>query len=396
MKRFCIRAIYAIYAISAIAVIFLLSCQLQVAPVRDIEDTNTQGGSPVTRSIYAAGTVYLGNDTYKPVLWVNGTPQLLPLPEEKTGGETFAIHVSSNKIYVAGQVTDTESVKYPCMWVIPIGSSPESPILLPVLSNHVGGEPSLTGIFSENGKVYALGVSVDISDPQKPQRKLCYWVNNTLTILDPPESSTFASVGLGGLWVQDGTIYIAGTVDSGENYLPYLWINGNPHSLTLPGGIDEGRVHGTFYSGGLLYVAGFYRDVSTIIPCYWKYDTNTDTSTLIPLTEYDTDTYNIAIAPFIDGTNVYMGGGLGIPNQDGWTPTYWKNGTPVPVPLPSGQTGGLVTGLTVRDGTVYLAGFYGDPEGIGSEAFIWKGATKVTGSSPESSQGTLIYAIAVE
>jgi len=61
-----------------------------------------------------------------------------------------------------------------------------------------------------------------------------------------------------------------------------------------------------------------------------------------------------------------------------------------------GSDGGVVTGITVKDGTVYAAGYYGDPEGIGSEGFIWKGSAKQAVSPPTGSQGTQIYALAVE
>jgi hypothetical protein len=180
MKRFSIGTIFDISAISAIAFIFLLSCQLQVAPVRETEENpGPGGGNPVTRSIYAAGSVYMGNELYKPVLWVNGTPQLLPLPEGKTEGQAFDLKVSASKIYVAGQVKDAENTKYPCIWVVPIGSPSEAPILLPVPENHIGGDPSLTALFVENGNIHAAGELVDMFDPQNPQRKLAYWKNYT-------------------------------------------------------------------------------------------------------------------------------------------------------------------------------------------------------------------------
>ncbi|MCX7787358.1 MAG: hypothetical protein N2442_06655, partial [Spirochaetes bacterium] len=155
-------------------------------------------------------------------------------------------------------------------------------------------------------------------------------------------------------------------------------------------------VYGITFANGFLYLAGHYIDGSSGIPCYWTYDTSSGSSSSIPLSGYTSNTSNFAFAPFIDGPIVYMGGGLGIPNEDGWTPTYWKNGTPIPVPFPQALKGGLVVSLTIKEGIVYVAGFYGDPEGIGSEAFIWKGATKLTVHSPAGSGGTQIYAIAVE
>jgi len=406
MKRFSIEGIYAILAISAIAFIFLLSCQLQVAPVRETEENpGPGGGNPVTRSIYAAGSVYMGNELYKPVLWVNGTPQLLPLPEGKTEGQAFDLKVSASKIYVAGQVKDAENTKYPCIWVVPIGSPSEAPILLPVPENHIGGDPSLTALFVENGNIHAAGELVDMFDPQNPQRKLAYWKNSTgptfLPIPDPlpPNPSSPGYVGYGGMWVQEGTVYIAGVVNVDHDpdiYLPYLWKNSTPIPLSMPTGIDRGRLYGAYFSGGFLYLAGYYVDGTTAVPCYWKFDTGSLTSTIHALSGYTPNNVNFGFAPFAEGSTVYIGGGIGIPNQDGWTPTYWKNGTPVPVPLPSGQTGGLVTGITVKDGTVYVAGYYGDPEGIGSEGFIWKGSAKQAVSPPTGSQGTQIYALAVE
>ena len=164
----------------------------------------------------------------------------------------------------------------------------------------------------------------------------------------------------------------------------------------MPTGIDRGRLYGAYYSEGFFYLAGYYVDGTTAVPCYWKFDTGSLTSTIHALSGYTPNNVNFGFAPFAEGSTVYIGGGIGIPNQDGWTPTYWKNGTPVPVPLPSGQTGGLVTGITVKDGTVYAAGYYGDPEGIGSEGFIWKGAVKQPVSPPTGSQGTQIYTLSVE
>jgi len=339
----------------------------------------------------------MDNEVFKPVLWINGTPLLLPLPAGKTEGRSFAVQVSSGTIYVAGDVIDSEGKKDPCVWVIPIGTQPSAPTLLPVPPNHTGGDPTLTAIFIENGTVYAAGILVDMSDPENPQRKLTYWKNNTSpTFVPPPESFTIGTVGFGGLWVQNETVYIAGVANSETDSVPYLWKNGTPHALSLPNGINGGRVYGASFSQGFLYLAGYYADASTGIPCYWKYNTENETSTVITLNGYASNSVNFAIVPFVDNSNVYIGGGIGIPNEDGWTPTYWKNGAPIPVPFPSELMGGLVASLTVKDGIVYVAGFYGDPEGIGSEAFIWKGATKLAVSSPSGSMGTQIYAIAVE
>ena len=300
---------------------------------------------------------------------------------------------------------DAENTKYPCIWVVPSGSPSEAPILLPVPENHIGGDPSLTALFVENGNIHAAGMLVDELDPQNPQRKLAYWKNSTgptfLTIPDPlpPNPSSPGYVGYGGMWVHEGTVYIAGVVNiqhESEIYVPYLWKNNISIPLSLPTGIDKGRLYGAYYSEGFLYLAGYYVDGTTAVPCYWKFDTGSLTSTIHALSGYTPNNVNFGFAPFAEGSTVYIGGGIGIPNQDGWTPTYWKNGTPVPVPLPSGQTGGLVTGITVKDGTVYVAGYYGDPEGIGSEGFIWKGSAKQAVSPPTGSQGTQIYALAVE
>ncbi|GAB4365197.1 MAG: hypothetical protein Kow009_01910 [Spirochaetales bacterium] len=247
--------------------------------------------------------------------------------------------------------------------------------------------------------MYAAGTLVDISDPLQPNNRACSWILNdssSPTILDLPDPAGITSAGLGGLWVENGDVFIGGVSDSGIDRKPYLWKNGTPTLLSLPDGVSEGRVYGMYYSAGTLYLSGFYTDTSAIIPCYWTFDPTEGTSTIHDLSGYKQNTYNLAIAPFAYETTVYIGGGLGIPDADGWTPTYWKNGSPVPVPLPSGYTGGLVMDLTVRDGIVYLTGFYGDPEGVGSQAFIWNGATKLTVNSPDGVQGTQIFAITVE
>ena len=245
---------------------------------------------------------------------------------------------------------------------------------------------------------------MDESDPENPQRKLAYWKNSAApTFLPIPDFSPYPAdigyVGYGGMWVQEGTVYIAGVINIDQDpdiYLPYVWKNGTPTPLSLPNGIDRGRLYGAYYSDGFLYLAGYYVDGTTAVPCYWKFDTASEASTIHALSEYTSNNVNFGFTVFAEGSTVYVGGGIGVPNQDGWTPTYWKNGTPVPVPLPSGQTTGLVTGLTVKEGTVYLAGFYGDPEGVGSEGFIWKGAVKQPVSPPTGSQGTQIYALTVE
>lgn len=392
-----IVSIVGIFAIFAIASIPLTSCQLQVAPVREIEETSTPGGTQA-RTIYAAGSAYMGNDVFKPVLWINGTPTILPLPSGKTAGQAYALQVSSGTVYIAGDVKDSENLKYPCIWKVLIGGEPLEPVLLPVPSNHTGGDPSLAALFVENGNVYAAGALVDITDTENPIRKACYWKNSdSPTFLDIPEFTSMGSVGYGGLWVLNGTVYITGVVNSELYSMPYLWKNGTANALSLPNGINEGRVYGSFFSTGFLYLAGYYVDpTSTTVPCYWKYDTESGTSTAIVLSGYTPNTANFAIVPFVDSATVYVGGGLGIPNSDMWTPAYWKNGTPIPVPYPSELRGGLVVGMTVKDGIVYLGGFYGDPEGVGSEAFIWKGGTKLAVSSPAASAGTLIFALTVE
>ncbi|MCX7788452.1 MAG: hypothetical protein N2442_12245, partial [Spirochaetes bacterium] len=369
----------------------MISCQLQVSPVRAVDEPSSPEGS-FSRSIYATGSAYFENELYKPILWVNGNPTLLPIPAGKTEGRTYALQIASGTIYIAGDVMDSEGIKYPCIWTFPIGSEPTEPFLLPLPTNHVGGDPALTTLFIENGDVYAAGVLVDLSDLENPQRKLCYWKNNASpTFPNLPESFSMGSVGFGGLSILNGVVYIAGVANSETYSVPYLWKNETPHPLALPNGINEGRVYGITFANGFLYLAGHYIDGSSGIPCYWRYNTSSENSSSIPLSGYTSNTSNFAIVPFTDGSNVYMGGGLGIPNEDGWTPPYWKNGTPIPVPFPQALKGGLVVSLTIKDGIVYVAGFYGDPEGIGSEAFIWKGATKLTVHSPAGSGGTQIY-----
>ncbi len=386
----------SISAISAIASIFFISCQLQVAPVRAVED-NTSAGGTASRTIYASGSAYMENDLYRPVVWINGAPQLLPLPADKTGGETFALQISAGKIYIAGHTKDAENRKHPYLWKASSASGSFEPTLLPVPLNHTGGDPAVTALFIENETVYIAGTLVDNSDPENPQRKFCYWINGeSPAFLTQPESFSMGGIGLGGLWVQNETVYIAGTVNSEAYVAPYLWKNGSPIPLSLPPGVTNGRVYGVHASGGFLYLAGYYVDSSTAIPCYWKFSLSNETSSPIFLSGYTPGTPNFAIVPFVDGSTIYMGGGIGIPNQDGWIPTYWKNGIPTPVPFPANQNVGLVTGLTTKDGIVYITGFYGDPEGNGSEAFIWRGATKIPVTSPVGSQGTLIYAFAVE
>jgi len=62
-------------------------------------------------------------------------------------------------------------------------------------------------------------------------------------------------VGYGGMWVQEGTVYIAGVVNvdlDPDIYLPYLWKNSTPIPLFMPTGIDRGRLYGAYYTGWFL------------------------------------------------------------------------------------------------------------------------------------------------
>jgi len=152
-----------------------------------------------------------------------------------------------------------------------------------------------------------------------------------------------------GLQAQTTHIYAMGSTSSGPGY----WLDGTWVSLPLPPGATYGTVQSIAVSGSDVYASGYGdsnpSEYGWRIPGYWlngnwvalNWKWSTASSGGVP---------SIVVA----GGDVYAAANNAdaFQNEAG----YWMNGTLITLPMPSGNNGAQVSGLTVSGSDLYAWG----------------------------------------
>ncbi len=189
------------------------------------------------------------------------------------------------------------------------------------------------------------------------------WKNGS-NIIESASTESVSSV-----YVSGSDVYYAGS----DNGVPRYWKNGNP--VTLETEADQAVPLSIFVSGSDVYVAGyeillteFDNQHNTAV--YWK----NGTRLLLSLPE---ESESVASSVFVSGNDVYVAGYYG--SYTTRIPLYWKNGTPVVLPVQSGRDYSRATSVFVSGNDIYVVGSEAqfdapNPAGI---ALYWKNGVRV-------------------
>ncbi|MDR2133897.1 MAG: hypothetical protein LBP27_02225 [Treponema sp.] len=309
------------------------------------------------RIAVSGGKVYMAgfhgpSGNHRPCYWIGTEKHDLFTSAEADSINSTAedIAVSGGKVYVAGQYMDGGHWQ-PCYWLVEGGAAVRKPLGLPG-----GGISGTAWAAAVSGSaVYIAGQYRDSGNEQKP----CYWTvqggTNTTHALGLPGGGISGTARAAA--VSGGVVYIAGAYrDSGANSKPCYWTvqggTNTAHALSLPSGATDGVILALAVSGSSVHAAGDSIKDGKENPCYWTIDgeENTVSGLTVPEGFPRGGAYGIAVS---SGGNVYISGfGLDEPEEDKYiyAPCYWKDGTLVELDLGSSSSGGAgAAGIAVED-----------------------------------------------
>jgi len=238
------------------------------------------------------------------------------------------------------------------------------------------------------------------------------WTDGKMTQL--PDTSGLGTTG--GVFANGSDVYVAGTVGTAQGPTAVVWKNGVASLMPDTGRLNE-YVNGIAVSGSDVYVSGgnysqyLSPSSASYLACYWKNGKiHSLDSGLIG--RYPASTlilgYPTTTGLFVSGSDVYISGikDSAFPSS---TPQaysykeramYWKNGTPVLLPVTDQGTQALA--IVEANDNVYLAGIVNY---IGSSgATMWNNGVlqPIPFSGPKSSangiavSGTDVYVAGME
>lgn len=257
-------------------------------------------------------------------------------------------------------------------------------VLVDTMSTHRPGsltpqETNLTGIAVAGGHVYVSGW-ITWNNGQIVYGIPMLWTDGKMTLLpDPSNQGT-----TGGVFANGSDVYVVGNVGTARGRAAVVWKNGIPSLMPDTGSLNE-YVSGIAVSGSDVYVSG--GNYSQYLPsssasyyaCYWKNgQIHSLDSGLIEF--YPASTlilgYPTTTGLFVSGSDVYISG-----KKDSAFPSstpqsysykeramYWKNGTPVLLPVTDQGTEALA--IVEANDNVYLAGIVNYIGSYG--ATMWK------------------------
>jgi uncharacterized lipoprotein YajG len=322
----------------------------------------TSGSSAL--HVYIGGAVGPSIASGVPVYWKDGVLNFLA-PDGASGGGAYGIaEDKSGNLYIAG-VLDGQ----PGYWK-------NSTFTALSLGTYAQGYASSIAV-DTNGNVW-VGGQAGTPTPNI----FVYWENSgNCNVLPGSPNDAW------GLQADTfGNVYFIGTELIGGNPWPCYWKNGaNPTALTLTGGNNGGyAAQLAVDSSGNLYICGMQWGGANGGPVYWKTVAGIwQSATLLPQGAYSGNGWWNVSGIVIDFTGeIYMAGGTGISSLT--TPIYWKGltSTPTTMTLPTGTSVfGLASGAAAFDGSgnFIVAGTAGNTQsGIAdSVPFYWQNGTPI-------------------
>ncbi|HPS68715.1 MAG TPA: hypothetical protein PLA48_12760 [Holophaga sp.] len=263
------------------------------------------------------GSVDDGSKTYA-CYWTGSTRT--DLTATGATGNTYAtsLTLSGSDIYVGGFYTnsDAPTTYIPCYWKNSVfhalGTGTDS--------------ARVTGIGVSGSLVFCSGYYVSGTDTVA-----CYW-DSAASRHDLPDAASAATYGMTyGIVVTNEQPWIVGHyVSSGKN-VPCIWYGttAKAHVLNLPTGYTDADAYAVTIKGSdaeYLYCAGYLKESSTNVPCYWRLDISDEDDPkiydVVRLT--DPDGYGAkACALFASGDDLWIGGDSTNSSSQS-VPCYWS------------------------------------------------------------------------
>lgn len=283
--------------------------------------------------IYTPGTWSDGSKTY--ACYWTGTTRT-DLTATGATGNTYAtsITLSGADIYTGGFYTNSDAPDtfIPCYWKNSVfhalGTGTDS--------------ARVTGIGASGSLVFCSGYYVSGTDTVA-----CYW-DSAGTRHDLQNGTGAMTYGI---VVTNEQPWIVGHSVSGGKNVPCVWYGttAKAHVLNLPTGYTEADAYAITVKGSdsdYLYCAGYVKESSTNVPCYWQLDItdedDPDISSVQTMT--DPDGYGAkACALFSSGDKLWVGGNY-LNSSSQSVPCYWKNGA-VEKPQAGGTPARIACGL---------------------------------------------------
>lgn len=207
-------------------------------------------------TVYTAGYRFSGG-LMLPCYWKGVTKTDLPITA--TSGQARSICVDAGVVYVAGD--DELTPRAACFWTDD-GSGAVQTLLPADGVNMAEGH----AIAVSGGTVYVAG-RFDPEGTTPP--KACYWVGSATHVPLPGFGTEDYSAAVA-IHVSDGTVYTAGSAETGATLSSCLWVGTTWAGLVAP---DSSSItaYGIDVVQGIPYIAGTWYDVAAdqYIPCYW-------------------------------------------------------------------------------------------------------------------------------
>ena len=180
-----------------------------------------------------------------------------------------------------------------------------------------GNNVEVGGIYVYEGDVYIAGTLLtDANFFGTPVA--CYWKNGERTDLTTTAMDAVAY----GIGVNNGDVYVTGWRIKNHATIACYWKNGNLNDLHGTNLFGEGN--DVAFKGNDFYISGYVENASTgkWNACYWK---NGNRVNMARRTSYGTCHGSEAFGIFLDGNDVYLAGHNFIINKN-WVAVKWRNG----------------------------------------------------------------------
>jgi len=179
------------------------------------------------------------------MLWVNGEKEYITSAGKL--GNVNCVFVSNNKTYLGGSETTYTNGDILKYWIDDKAYN---------LNNEVFARGEIYSIYVNNGNVYMAGSMLLNNDEQ-----YSYWINEKPYALKNGEVSGCSN----SIFVLNDDFYIAGNqyLENG-NHIAKYWKNGNEVNLTT--GSKNAVANSIFVIGNNVFVGGAINDE----PCYWR------------------------------------------------------------------------------------------------------------------------------
>ncbi len=203
-------------------------------------DDKEAGGKPdLNGKVYAVGracrtSAPLSVEGCRAVLWVDGRSVVL----DRSYSVATSVWIDGGDVYVGGSFVDGDSGPRACIWV---NGSRQA-------LGHSDSNSDVYGVCVAGGRVYAAGSAGE---------RAVLWIDGQAAFVDAGPDRSYGN----SVFVSGHDVYMAGMAIAGGNPCPTLWKNGEIFYQKCDGGDDYKSL---YVSAGRVYVAGSHIDGTAV------------------------------------------------------------------------------------------------------------------------------------